>query len=315
MSGSIDVEFTTSQGVLSVPGDEVPEEPAIQRTKVTLTAPPDEPRAPAEEDIRVYVAPPGGLGKFNLGSVPASVTPPRTWRRAAWFSGAASGAAVVAMLLAGTALVSDSDEDAQALNRWPEHSAPPSVLHDDGGNGTPRTGDVDSRTPERDGTTEPSGSATSHPRSETGTVSVSEAGRPIDGTAEDEHDVAAAPSSTRPEKPPVTPATTDAARVALWAPHDTETLAQRSQDYFNTVTEDPEAAHAMTTGELAAAGSEGIAAKYEDIAYFEVREVYVDAGKGHTLNTVDVTYADGTTEQQTRKLVFGSDDRIEADIV
>src|SRR4051812_33219903 len=31
-----------------------------------------------------------GLRKFNIGLVPASVTPPRTWKRAAWFAVASS---------------------------------------------------------------------------------------------------------------------------------------------------------------------------------------------------------------------------------
>ncbi|KHF45197.1 hypothetical protein SAMN02982918_1251 [Saccharomonospora viridis] len=320
LSGSIEVEFTASQGVLSVPDDEAEEvtrEPVVRRTKVVLTAPSDKPRTPRDEDTRVYAAPPGGLGKFDLGSVPASVTPPRTWRRAAWFSGAASGAAVVAMLLAGTALVSDPAEDAQALDRWPDHhSAPPSAIPDHGGNGATRTDENDDRSVGR-GENGERGAESTGPTitsSSSGTTSVSAAGRTVDtGPGTTDNGIAA--SSTRPQKPPITPATTDAARVALWAPHDTDTLAQRSQDYFNTVTEDPEAAHAMTTGELAAAGPEGLADKYADVAYFEVREVYVDASEGYTLNTVDVTYVDGSREQQTRKLVFGTDDRIEADVV
>ena len=35
--------------------------------------------------------------------------------------------------------------------------------------------------------------------------------------------------------------------------------------------------------------------------------------EGYTLNTLDVTYVDGTSERQTRKLVFSEDELIEAD--
>ncbi|GAA2808364.1 hypothetical protein [Saccharopolyspora taberi] len=49
-----------------------------------------------------------GLRKFDLGMVPASVTPPATWRRAAWFAVASSAAALGGLLLATSALVGDS---------------------------------------------------------------------------------------------------------------------------------------------------------------------------------------------------------------
>src|SRR5699024_5292032 len=47
---------------------------------------------------------PAGLEAFDLGSVPASVTPPTTWRRAAWFATASSGG-VAGLLLAGAFLL------------------------------------------------------------------------------------------------------------------------------------------------------------------------------------------------------------------
>lgn len=50
-------------------------------------------------------APAGGLHKFDLGMVPASVTPPRTWRHAAWFVITTSAAALGGVVLAGSLLV------------------------------------------------------------------------------------------------------------------------------------------------------------------------------------------------------------------
>src|ERR1043165_8076446 len=46
-----------------------------------------------------------GLHKFDLGSIPASVTPPRTWRKAAWFAVGASLAVVFGLAFAAAALV------------------------------------------------------------------------------------------------------------------------------------------------------------------------------------------------------------------
>ncbi|MFD2397315.1 hypothetical protein ACFSVJ_11840 [Prauserella oleivorans] len=80
--------------------------------------------------------PPDGLGKFDLGSVPASVTPPSTWRKAAWFASLSSGGVVVALLVAGTALVTP-DDDRRAIEGWPDRNgavAPllPDEQYDDG---------------------------------------------------------------------------------------------------------------------------------------------------------------------------------------
>ncbi|NUT47951.1 MAG: hypothetical protein HOV94_11670, partial [Saccharothrix sp.] len=38
-----------------------------------------------------------GLRKFNIGLVPASVTPPRTWRLAAWFAVLSSAGVLVGL--------------------------------------------------------------------------------------------------------------------------------------------------------------------------------------------------------------------------
>jgi len=46
-----------------------------------------------------------GLRMFDLGTIPASVTPPRTWRRAAWFTIVASAAALLGLLAVGAMLV------------------------------------------------------------------------------------------------------------------------------------------------------------------------------------------------------------------
>src|SRR5919198_328409 len=49
--------------------------------------------------------PPTGLRKFNLGTIPASVTPPSTWRRAAWFAVGTATFVVLALGFAAFRLV------------------------------------------------------------------------------------------------------------------------------------------------------------------------------------------------------------------
>src|SRR5688500_14770073 len=46
-----------------------------------------------------------GLRKFNIGLVPASVTPPRTWKRAAWFAVVSSVLVLVGLSIAAAKLV------------------------------------------------------------------------------------------------------------------------------------------------------------------------------------------------------------------
>src|SRR3954447_24713372 len=69
-----------------------------------LVRPCDEPTVPLPAVPPIDIDPlldtdPVGLRKFDIGTVPASVTPPRTWRRAAWFSVGSSVAALVALLV------------------------------------------------------------------------------------------------------------------------------------------------------------------------------------------------------------------------
>ncbi len=305
-----DVEFGAASGVLPPPDDiPAPERPGVRRRRVLLT----DARVPGDENVRAIR--PRGLGKFDLGSVPASVTPPRSWRKAAWFASAASGAAVAAMLVVGTAFVSDPAEGPRALQTWPEHSSRQPTLPGNGGNDNPRTGARNTTEPDDDRREAAAGDVETVPAAHRRNDSAPASGGDHAVADDEPGDIDSVPGTVAPtpSKPPVTPAPTDSAPVVLWAPHDGDTLAQRSQDYFNTVTEDPDAAHALTTGELAAQGPDGLASKYSDVAYFEVREVYVDPHEGYTLNTVEVTYVDGTSEQQTRKLVFSDDDLIAAD--
>ncbi len=63
-----------------------------------------------------------GLRMFNLGTIPASVTPPRSWRRAAWFTVAASMAALAGLVVLGALLVGPTQERGQttALPYFPD---------------------------------------------------------------------------------------------------------------------------------------------------------------------------------------------------
>ncbi|RCW46677.1 hypothetical protein DFQ14_10113 [Halopolyspora algeriensis] len=69
----------------------------------TTPTPQHPPRDPLED-----THPDGGLYKFDLGTVPASVTPPPTWRRAAWFAVASSAATLGGLMFATAALMGNT---------------------------------------------------------------------------------------------------------------------------------------------------------------------------------------------------------------
>lgn len=316
---------TTSPGIRDDVDPELAEQPTVRRKKVSLTDPApttvtDVEAAEHADDARVYLAPPpDGLGKFDLGSVPASVTPPRTWRKAAWFATLSSGAVVIALLFAGSVLVGQPPQQPQqaALEGWPDRHGGAPMLPG-GGYAGDRTA-----TPGEPSQTDnaPAGAAPSG--AEAGNVSVdlrsagSSHAEPTGSSTSGEPTSSATSSATpssEPSKPPVTPAPTETAEPAhLFAAYDADTLAQRSQEYLNTVTEDAEAAYELTTGELAAEGPDGLRERYAEIAYVEVRHVYIDQNEGYTLNEIDVTYPDGSKERQTRKLVFEANEKISSD--
>lgn len=280
--------------------------PTIRRTKITL-APAVEPA----DDVLVYAAPPpsDGLSTFDLGSVPASVTPPRSWRRAAWFASLSSGAVVVALLVAGTYLVGQPQSSNQAVDGWTGIRGTQPELYDDLGQGD-------------DPTSTGSGRSRVAGRSSQSVQTISDlAGakpaRPSRTTAESGTGTSASTTPTTtaaPSKPPATAATRETQSDSVFRfPPDAETMGDRSEIFLNEITEDPEKAWEQTGGDLYAEGPDSIAARYAHIAYFEVKHIYIDQRNRVTINTVIAVYNDGDTEEQQRTLRFEDGDRITQD--
>ncbi|GAA1207804.1 hypothetical protein [Prauserella alba] len=295
----------------------------------TTPAPESGGAAVGESDDGAIVRPVDGLGTFDLGSVPASVTPPSTWRKAAWFASLSSGAVVVALLVAGTLLVGP-DEQSAAVDGWPDRNgAVAPLLPDEGGDRGDRGGRHEQAPPGTSSTSSATSSTSGNPsatRGGTGPAAPVRDGRPQHGSPQP---TGSAPPGTNPpsgtpsgspppstslSKPPPTPAPTSTSnRVYFGRAHDTDAMAQRSQAFFDQVTEDPQAAHELTSGELRKQGSEGLARKYADVAYFEVEHIAIDQYEGVTDNTLRVTYTDGSTVEQTRRLTFDDAEKISSD--
>ncbi|MGW4483777.1 hypothetical protein ACWEOE_08040 [Amycolatopsis sp. NPDC004368] len=311
-----------------------PEPPKRQR--VTLRAPAVKPlgaRAQGGQDledseVRVYAAPLlDGLGKFDLGSVPASVTPPKTWRKAAWFATGASGAVVVGLLFAGTFLVGGPTTTTDALGGgWPgrQNGGNPLILPDPslGQQGSTGGGPRDSSSgSSRHGTGDTSDSEdpNTHPQNAGGSET-SSARTPTDPSSSDSSSApvttgAASTPAGPPVKPPITPAPRQTAPTNVW--YDTaknpEKMGDNSEKFFNTVTTDPNEAAAVTTGDLEQEGPQGLRQRYANVAYFEVKKVEIDPDNNTTVNTLEVTHTDGTKTMEQRTLTFGDDDKIADD--
>lgn len=281
--------------------------PLSPRTTVTL-APPDRVDTAAEEP-GILDAPTTetGLGTFDLGSIPASVTPPRSWRKAAWFATASSGGVVVALLVAGSALVGKSAPD-QAGAGW---------VHGLGG-GEPTIGGgqigTDHGQAATDGEARAAERITGTPSPSSPVRSPAEPRAPVTGGGHGTSGSAAVSSRERPteppapldlDKPPSTPAPYDADAPQLaFSAGNPATLAEDSQTFLETVTDNPEGAYEMTTGELRQEGTSGLERKYAAIAYFQVRHISVHQYEGKTVCTVQTVYKDGTRTTEQRVLTF-----------
>ncbi|UUV35428.1 hypothetical protein NQK81_18935 [Amycolatopsis roodepoortensis] len=291
-----------------------------QRTKVTLTAPAPRRPEPVEvddtDDVRVYLAPPvDGLSTFDLGTVPASVTPPKTWRKAAWFAAAASALVVVGLLFAGSYLVGKPLPEQQSQGGWPGYrggspltqdgvAGHPATPPQGGAAGNPSESETESTTGDdrssvNSGTpsdSETAGTDSSRPGSSSGPVT---SGRP------------APSSSDRPQKPPVVPANRTTTPGPWYASQpDAEAMGDNTEIFLNTVTTNPQEASSVTSGGLREEGAEGLRDRYRDVAYFEVKKVSIDQRRGVTVNTVEVTHKDGTKTMEQRTFTFGDDDKI-----
>ncbi|WIX79896.1 hypothetical protein QRX50_03590 [Amycolatopsis carbonis] len=331
-----DEDEGTQLSALPEPAAEQPAKPEPpRRQRVTLRAGPAKPlvRGPFDEasldeddEVRVYAAPLlDGLGKFDLGSVPASVTPPKTWRKAAWFATGASGAVVVGLLFAGTFLVGGPTTTTDALGGgWPgrQNGGNPLILPDPslgqqggtGGDSPDRSrsgGGGRSGTRDDDPNTHPqnaAGSETSEDQPPTDSASSGDSSDPV----------TTGPTSTPsrpPAKPPITPAPRETAPTTVWyaADKDPKTMGDNSEKFFNNVTTDPNEAAAVTTGDLKQEGAQGLRQHYANVAYFEVKKVEIDPDNNTTVNTLEVTHTDGTKTVEQRTLTFGDDEKIADD--
>ncbi len=241
-------------------------------------------------DPLVDTIPVGGLHKFNLGMVPASVTPPRTWRQAAWFAIASSAAALGGLMFATTWLADGSSPiEGLDLPGMPRGRLYPSVPASD-----PYylTGE-----PTRPEAVRMTGSVQMLP-----TVLNGEPSPPstfavggVDPDVPGSPTASSAPTSTTP-----TPAFEDQ-QLLLFA--DTNAIKRCGDEYYAAIGRgDLRSAYSLTTGPLRAEGYEAFAARYSHARSVEVVDVHVTPDS--TVHTLRLTKADGKVQTERHELRY-----------
>jgi hypothetical protein len=220
-----------------------------------------------------------GLRKFNIGLVPASVTPPRTWRLAAWFSVLSSAGVLVGLAVAAASLVG-TNGPAERIG-LPGYPTDVPLL----------TGFATTPPP-------PTHSTARRPAAEAvanGLVAASGQRAAPDGSPV--HRTGGTPG---PDTSPVVTTVPAAAQPVV----DAETIAENTELFYEGVAASSDSALTLLSDAFRAAGEVLLEEEFADVSLIEVREITVDPTRGVTVSTLDVTRKDGSRTTQKRELVF-----------
>jgi hypothetical protein len=251
-----------------------------------------------------------GLRKFDLGTIPAPVTPPRSWRRAAWFAIGASLAVVAGLIFATSALVGQP-RDPGTIDALPNYPSLPKIFLDPPNSAvSDPAGPTSGRQPSQSGQPGQPGQLSSLMSSTTQLVPASSSGP--QPTASSSPSATSTPQSPAPLAPPVRETTPP----RVFASNDPEEIGDRTEAFYKRVTTDPDAAYGMTTGEMYLQGKESFKQRYADIERVEVKRMGIDPNQGTTTSEVRITKRDGSTITERRVLEFtsGSNPRISSEV-
>lgn len=224
-----------------------------------------------------------GLRKFNIGLVPASVTPPRTWKRAAWFAVISSVLVLVGLSVAAAKLVGGGG----AVETVGLPGYPSDVPFISGLPTSPPSPSVTGTRPSAAST----GRGAAVPGTGTGT-GTSAPGSSVAGSAP-----GTAPSGTAP--PVITTVPVSQAPVV-----DGGKIAQRTASFYQEMATNADTALALTTDTVRSNAGALLEGRLADISLIEVKEIAVDPSKGLTVSLLQVTKKDGSVSTEKRELSF-----------
>lgn len=220
-----------------------------------------------------------GLRKFNIGLVPASVTPPRTWRFAAWFAVLSSAGVLVGLAVAAASLVgTNGPTERIGLPGYPTDvpllsgylTTPPAPT--------------------------PPSTARRQPAEAVANGLVAASGeRAASGPAADRTGATSGPQTSAH----VTTVPADAQPIV-----DPETIAENTELFYEGVAANSGTALTLVSDTFRLAGEVLLAEQFGDVALIEVQEITVDPTRGITVSTLEVTRKDGSRSTERRELVF-----------
>lgn len=229
-----------------------------------------------------------GLRMFNLGTIPASVTPPRTWRRAAWFTVVASIAALAGLVAVGGLLVGPvRDTDRSVAAPYFPDGRPLAAI---GGSADPGGhGDAGRRPAPRTPMVNLAGNTSS-------------LSRPVSGYGVDPGPVLPLPTMGPGSVVATLPAIS--ATVGGDPVVDPVQLLKKTRTFFAEVTTNTTAAVQLTTGRAFHDALSLIKHKYGNVASITIQQISLDPTSGLTICRLLVVDKNGVTQTQQIELQF-----------
>jgi hypothetical protein len=222
-----------------------------------------------------------GLRKFNIGLVPASVTPPRTWKRAAWFAVVSSVLVLVGLSVAAAKLVGGGGAtETVGLPGYPSDVPLISQLPTGG--------------------TTPSATGTAPSAAKTGR------GAPVPGTGASAPATSGQASTSAPNPKPsgTLPPVITTVPVTQAPVVDGGKIAEQTETFYRAMATNADTALAMTTDTVRSNADALLEGRLADISLIEVKEIAVDPSKGLTVSLLQVTKKDGSVSTEKRELSF-----------
>ena len=220
-----------------------------------------------------------GLLKFNLGRVPASVVPPRSWRRAAWFAVGAATSVVVALAIAAYLLVGPPRRIAEidSMPAYPSFPTAASATTGADGAAVPTTGSP--------------GTWTAAAQAGSQAPPAPAAPLPVPGTTK--------PTRTGPVSPIVVTTVTGGKPVV-----DPQALVTLANQFYGAVITNANAALDLTADTLRAGGSALLQRRYDGVSGIQVKAITVDPSRGTAVSLLQLSREDGSTTLEQRTLLF-----------
>ena len=220
-----------------------------------------------------------GLRKFNIGLVPASVTPPRTWKRAAWFAVISSVLVLVGLSVAAAKLVGGGGAvETVGLPGYPS-DVPQIATLPTGGTSPSATG------------TKPSAANTGR-------------GAPVPGTGSSAPGTSGQGPATSVKPSGIAPPVITTVPVTKAPVVDGSKIAQQTEHFYREMATNADTALAMTTDTVRSNAGALLEGRLADISLIEVKEIVVDPSKGLTVSLLQVTKKDGSVSTEKRELTF-----------